>query len=92
MNKRVILIIALLVIVAGISYLIYQSQHNPKQLERACIDSGGTVIMASCCQLTSDFPNSCSIGACGCSPDHSKQVKARDCGDKCWNGIKCVNN
>lgn len=59
--------------------------------ENSCLNSGGTVTTASCCQTTNDFPNSCLIGACGCSSDNSHEVKNCDCGtDKCFNGEKCV--
>lgn len=62
---------------------------NP--LEKACIDSGGTVIKQSCCASASDFPNSCLIGACGCSPDNSKEVNFCDCGaGRCFDGSSCV--
>jgi len=94
-NKKIILIAVILIIVAGIGYLIYQSQQKPEQLtetEKACIDSGGTVTIADCCKSASDFPNSCLIGACGCSSDNSKQVKTCDCKDGCWDGTKCVKS
>jgi len=59
--------------------------------EKSCLDSGGTVTTASCCQTVSDFPNTCLIGACGCSLENSHQVKTCDCGEgKCFNGNKCV--
>jgi hypothetical protein len=60
--------------------------------EKSCLNSGGTLTIASCCQTTSDFPNTCLIGACGCSPDNSHEVKTCDCGsDKCFNGEKCIS-
>jgi len=95
MNKKIILIIVILIIVIGGGYLIYQSQQKPEQptgTEKACIDSGGTVTTANCCKSASDFPNSCLIGACGCSLDNSKQVKTCDCKDGCWDGTKCVKS
>jgi hypothetical protein len=59
--------------------------------EQGCIDSGGTVSTSNCCKATTDFPNLCPIGACGCSPDYSHEVKTCDCGpDKCFNGTKCT--
>jgi len=59
--------------------------------EQSCIDSGGTVSTSLCCKSSTDFPNSCLIGACGCSPDNSYQVKVCDCGvDGCFDGEKCV--
>lgn len=53
-----------------------------------CIDEGGTVKTQLCCNYTEDFPDTCLIGACGCSPDNSHEVKVCDCGEgKCWNNI-----
>jgi len=60
-------------------------------LGQACVNSGGNVTTASCCMSTSDFPNTCVIGACGCSLNESQQVKTCDCGaGKCFNGEACV--
>ncbi|MFA6383510.1 MAG: hypothetical protein WCX17_03740 [Parcubacteria group bacterium] len=64
---------------------------TPSSQERACLDSGGTVTAASCCQSTQDFPDNCAIGACGCAPEYSQEVKFCGCGkDKCFNGKKCT--
>lgn len=59
--------------------------------EQACISSGGTVTTGMCCKSTSDFPNLCLIGPCGCAPENSHEVKICDCGeDKCFNESECV--
>ncbi len=59
--------------------------------ERACANSGGNVSTSMCCKSASDFPNTCLIGACGCAPDYSHEIKVCDCGpDKCFNGTACV--
>lgn len=59
--------------------------------EQACIDSGGEVSTSLCCESTSDFPNLCVIGACGCAPENSHEVKICDCGEgKCFDGEECV--
>jgi hypothetical protein len=59
--------------------------------EQECLNSGGTLTTAYCCKSVSDFPNSCLIGACGCSPTDSHQVKTCDCGEnRCWDGTKCT--
>lgn len=58
--------------------------------EQACSDSGGTVSTSTCCKATSDFPNLCLIGPCGCAPEHSHEVKICDCGNDCWDGTKCT--
>jgi hypothetical protein len=58
-------------------------------IEQACISSGGTVKTSSCCQSAGDFPNTCLIGACGCAPNYSHNVKVCDCGTgKCWDSTK----
>jgi hypothetical protein len=60
--------------------------------EQSCISSGGTVTSAMCCGSASDFPNTCLIGACGCSPSNSHSVKTCDCGaNMCFNGTRCVS-
>jgi hypothetical protein len=66
------------------------SVDNTKQ--KACLDSGGTIRSSTCCQSASNFPNSCAIGACGCAPTSSHQVKTCDCGEgKCFDGNSCVS-
>ncbi|MFH1522780.1 MAG: hypothetical protein ABIE43_03090 [Patescibacteria group bacterium] len=58
---------------------------------KLCINSGGTVSTGLCCQSAGDFPGSCAIGACGCAPEYSHEVKICDCGeDKCFSGFKCT--
>ena len=60
--------------------------------EQACIDSGGTVSTSLCCEATGDFPNLCLVGACGCSPENSHEVKICDCGTgKCFDGSECIS-
>jgi hypothetical protein len=62
---------------------------NP--LEQACIASGGTVGTSMCCLAVGDFPNNCSVGACGCAPGDSHEVKVCDCpAGKCFDGNSCV--
>ncbi len=59
--------------------------------EQDCISSGGSVETSLCCNSTEDFPNNCLVGACGCSPTNSHQVKICDCGEgKCFDGSTCV--
>jgi len=59
--------------------------------EQACINSGGTVGTSLCCKSTGDFPNNCLIGACGCAPTYSHEVKVCNCPTgKCFDGSKCV--
>ncbi|GAI22488.1 unnamed protein product, partial [marine sediment metagenome] len=68
----------------------FHGEHPEK--EQACMNFGGTVSTAMCCKSTEDFPNSCLIGPCGCSPENSHEVKICDCGfDKCFDGSECVS-
>jgi hypothetical protein len=61
--------------------------------EQGCLISGGTVKTSLCCGSASNFPNLCLIGACGCSPASSHEVKTCNCGKgSCFNGIECINN
>jgi len=93
MSKTIIAII-IIIIVAGLGYWIYQSTLTPEGLtekEQACVNSGGTISTSLCCKSTSDFPNLCLIGPCGCSPDNSHEIKICDCGpDKCFDGNECI--
>ncbi|MCX6776199.1 MAG: serpin family protein [Candidatus Micrarchaeota archaeon] len=62
--------------------------------ENQCRMGGGNVTTHLCCNSVGDFPNTCLIGACGCSPSNSHEVKACDCGEgRCWDSdkLKCVN-
>jgi len=94
MSKTIITII-IIIIVAGLGYWIYQSTTTPEgvtEIKQACLDSGGEVSTSLCCKATSDFPNLCLVGPCGCSPENSHEVKICDCGtDKCFNGSECVS-
>lgn len=63
-----------------------------EDLEDVCLDTGGTVEKALCCENTGDFPNTCKIGACGCAPENSHEVNICDCGEgKCFDPAEgCV--
>jgi len=62
----------------------------PLTPEQGCLTSGGTVTTATCCASASDFPDTCAIGACGCPPDTSHEVRVCTCGTGCFNGSRCV--
>ena len=56
-----------------------------------CTGSGGQVGTATCCAGTSDFPNTCAVGACSCAPSASHEVKVCACArTDCFNGTRCV--
>ena len=92
MRKIIIIAIVIIIIVVAGWFLWPQKTNQLSPQEKACVDSGGTVQTANCCKTASDFPNNCLIGACGCSLDNSKEIKICDCGDGCWDGIKCVKS
>ena len=59
--------------------------------DTGCLETGGTISTANCCQSSSDFPNTCLIGACGCAPEYSHQVSVCVCpDDMCFDGTACV--
>ncbi len=58
---------------------------------KSCTDSGGRVVTGSCCAGAGDYPETCSIGACGCSPANSAPRRVCECpAGKCFDGIECV--
>jgi hypothetical protein len=60
--------------------------------QNACEQSGGTVLSQLCCASAGDFPNTCSIGACGCPPSASADTLVCDCGSsRCFDGTTCVD-
>jgi hypothetical protein len=60
--------------------------------EELCTSTGGTVVTAMCCNsVEEEFPNTCLVGACGCSPENSHEINTCDCGEgKCFDGEKCT--
>jgi len=62
----------------------------PDGPEAGCIDSGGSIETASCCESAGDFPNTCLIGPCGCAPEYSHDVRVCACPEgQCFDGNKC---
>jgi|GEM_PF-4313556 len=85
MNKFVLPIIFMTVLAAAIGC-------KKPPAHEGCTDSGGTIIIAECCGSTGDFPNTCVVGPCGCSPAGSHEVYSCDCGaGKCFNGAICID-
>jgi len=59
--------------------------------EQVCLSSGGTVTTRLCCNSVKDFPDLCLMGACGCAPGDSHQIRVCTCGSgRCFNGTACV--
>jgi hypothetical protein len=60
--------------------------------EERCTSTGGTVSTASCCANgTASFPDTCSIGACGCAPADSRLMNTCNCPGGCFApDIGCV--
>ena len=91
MKWLVWLITGIVIVAAIIIFLFYPTSPSVPEADKACINAGGTVKTQQCCKSASDFPNSCLIGACGCSLENSHEVKVCDCGKgKCWDGTKCA--
>ena len=74
----------------GVACVAVQNPVNPA--DQACTEAGGTVSTANCCLSAGDYPNTCLIGACGCSPENSQEVKTCYCGEgMCYNGSACIS-
>lgn len=58
-----------------------------------CAGTGGEVSTSICCKGVADFPNTCILGACGCSPDSSREVQVCSCpgSDRCFDGTECTD-
>ena len=68
-----------------------RSQGGADPLAAACESAGGTVVSWQCCAGVSDFPNTCLIGACGCSPENSAPRDVCECpAGQCFDGTGCV--
>jgi len=66
--------------------------NSTSETEQSCINSGGTVGTSLCCKSAGDFPDTCLVGACGCSPENSHSVKICECPEvKCFDGNECVS-
>lgn len=52
---------------------------NSDALMNLCLNTGGAIGSGSCCGSVGDFPDSCLVGACGCSPEYSHEVKTCNC-------------
>ncbi|MBK8169386.1 MAG: hypothetical protein IPK60_03465 [Sandaracinaceae bacterium] len=64
---------------------------GPSPAAELCTSTGGVVASHLCCGATSDFPDSCGIGACGCAPSSSHNVAFCECGDGCFTpGVGCA--
>jgi hypothetical protein len=60
--------------------------------EKICSNAGGKISTKNCCKSTGDLPNTCSVGACSCSPANSHYVKICECGTgKCFSDGKCIS-
>jgi hypothetical protein len=70
---------------------ITENQSALQVIEQSCISSGGNITNQLCCQSSGDFPNTCLIGACGCAPSSSHEVKVCVCPEgECFDGNQCT--
>lgn len=71
--------------------LYFEKRIVEGEQEQACLNSGGKIKTSSCCGSIGDFPNLCLVGACGCSPMYSHEIKICACEEgKCFDGKSCV--
>ena len=91
-GTKIFFLLAAAVIIVFVSLILWISFSDvPVEPAEMCTLSGGTVSTGMCCLATGDFPNSCLIGACGCSPVNSHQVQTCHCPvGKCFDGEKCA--
>ena len=90
-SLSLIYILLSVIVVAGIYAQASLTTGVETTKEQACMNSGGTVGTMSCCLSVNDFPNLCNIGACGCSPENSHEVKVCNCREGyCFNGEECT--
>jgi uncharacterized membrane protein len=86
---KISLTLIIIVIIAVTGY--YYTNMPKSSKEQSCINSGGKVTNQSCCKSATDFPNTCLIGACGCSIENSHNVNVCECPEgKCFDGNECV--
>lgn len=53
-----------------------------------CVSTGGTESTSLCCKSAGDFPDTCKVGACGCSPPSSHTVASCLCPlNDCYDAI-----
>ncbi|MFH1451129.1 MAG: hypothetical protein ABIF89_00795 [bacterium] len=106
MVKKIVIAIIGIVIVFGLVYIVFNKTNidelfSSKETviptetispqEEQCLAAGGEVVVTTCCKLVNDFPNICAVGACGCAPEYSHDVKTCNCGEgKCFDGNNCV--
>jgi hypothetical protein len=64
---------------------------DPAAAEAGRAASGGRVETARCCGSVGDFPDTCLVGACGCAPSASHDVRVCRCPEgRCFDGASCV--
>jgi len=91
MKKTIIIAILVVIVVLALVVAYTQMSSLVSEKEQGCTNSGGTVGTSQCCKSSGDFPNTCLIGACGCGPTDSHEVKLCNCPTgKCFDGSKCT--
>ena len=89
------ILVAIGIIVAGSAFFLSLGRAGPpaieSEAEAGCIASGGSVGAAVCCLSVDDFPDTCLVGACGCSAENSHGVQTCNCPTgTCFNGTACT--
>ena len=81
-NRDLIYSAAAVIIISSIVFYAFEVENMG--MKDLCTSTGGTIVQTKCCASVADFPDTCLIGACGCSPANSHDVLSCDCGDKCF--------
>jgi len=89
-TRILIISIILAVILAALVFYLNKSEPTPSLFNTADVPS--TAVNEICLKVSMpDDLYTCAIGACGCAPEHSHEVKICDCGkDRCFNGVECA--
>ena len=94
MKIVIAIMIMTVVLVAGCTMYDDTDSFNNEidSMRNRCETGGGTFTTMLCCKNVPSLPNTCVIGACGCSPENSRSTYYCECGaGKCWDGSSCVN-
>jgi phosphate starvation-inducible membrane PsiE len=83
--------ILFMVVASVVAFFIFENQVETQSEVNTCIASGGKIMTQMCCKSVGDFPNTCMIGACGCSLENSHEISICVCPENnCFDGKSCV--
>ena len=65
-------------LIVAVNNALRGCQASPEQI--GCLATGGTLSTALCCASAPEFPDTCVMDACSCTPESSREVALCDCG------------